>query len=247
MSTKHIHNTFLITKPQHQAKNLCKQIENSGGHCILLPTLAIKSLSPEQIAQTMTALSPIDKVIFTSANAVYPVMPYWKEITTVPAIFAVGPGTAKALASFHITAKVPTEFNSEGLLALPDLQAIQQQHIVIFSGEGGRELLQQELKKRGAAVQKIAVYKRERPMLTTVFPPAEDISLIISTSEESLKNLWEMVGLEGQAWLREQRLLVISAKMEILAQQLGFKQTPIKASNASDEAILEVILKTMRK
>jgi uroporphyrinogen-III synthase len=237
MSFNDTHSVFLITKPEHQAKNLCAQIENLGGRCILFPTLTIKTLPAEQIAKAISQLSSTDKIIFTSANAVHPVIPHWSALSSA-AVFAVGPGTASALANLQITAKIPTEFSSEGLLALPDLQTVHHQQIVIFSGIGGRTRLQEELKKRGATVQKIAVYQRECPVLTAIFPPIEKISLVISTSEESLKNLWAMVGPEGQTWLKEQRLLVISTEMQRLAQRLGFKHPAIRADNASDEAIL---------
>ena len=90
------------------------------------------------------------------------------------------------------------------------------------------------------------MYERECPVITDTFPPVEKIALVISTSEESLKNLWEMGGVEGQAWLKEQHLLVISSKMQELAEQLGFKYPAIKADNPSDEAVLEAVLFELR-
>lgn len=240
--TKHI---FLITRPSHQAKNLITQIENLKGQSLLFPTLTIVPRSFEQIAKAILNLNTkkIDKIIFTSANAVYPVMPHWEKIKSAPTVFAIGSGTAKALASFQISVKIPAtgQFNSEGLLNLPELQMVQNQQIIVFSGMGGRHFLIEQLKKRGACVKKIVVYHRTCPMMMGVFPPAENISLIISTSAESLKNLWQMVGSQGQIWLCEQQLLVISDHMAALALKLGFKHKPLVASNASDEAILSVI------
>lgn len=237
--------TFLITRPEHQAKNLYTQIKDLGGQGILFPTLIIQPFSSEQIIQSINHLpSIIDKIIFTSKNAVHFVMPHWKKITSHPAVFAVGPSTLKALANFEIIAKMPlmAQFNSEGLLNLRALQAVDNQQIVIFSGVGGRTLLADELVKRGAHVKKIAVYKRECPIFTGVFPPSENISLIISTSSESLKNLWKMVDRENQIWLSKQELLVVSEDMKMLALELGFQHMPLVANNASDEAILSAIL-----
>lgn len=233
--------TFIITRPIHQAKNLSAQIENLGGKSLLFPTLNIQPLSLEG---KIDLFPQIDKVIFTSANAVCSVMPHWEKIQPIPAVFAIGSGTAKALANFQIFAKTPTkaEFNSEGLLKLPELQTVKNQCIVIFSGVGGRELLLEELTKRGAKVEKIAVYRRECPALPDTFPPSENISLIISTSSESLKNLWQMAGAKGQVWLSQQPLLVISKSMATLAQELGFKCKALVANNASDEAILVAIV-----
>ena len=55
--------------------------------------------------------------------------------------FAPGPGTAEALASVGVTdVRIPaTTFDSEGLLALPELSAVRGKRIVIFRGDGGRE------------------------------------------------------------------------------------------------------------
>jgi uroporphyrinogen-III synthase len=231
--------TFLLTKPEQQAKNLCTSLESLGGRCLLFPTLAIEVFPPAKIAPIIAKLPPTEKVIFTSSNAVSPVMPYWEKFKNVSVTFAVGSGTAKTLANFHIIAKLPAKFTSEGLLELPELQVVKNQHITIFSGVGGRDLLPKELKKRGAVVEKVAVYRRSCPMVAAEFPPLSAISLIISTSEESLVNLWQLMGVSQQAWLKEQHLLVVSPKMQVLAQRLGFKHQPILADNATDAAILK--------
>lgn len=240
--------TFLITRPSNQAKQLCTQIENLGGRCVLLPTIAIQPLPPEKIIRAISHLSPqIDKIIFTSANAVHPIMPHWSQIDVNTSIFAIGPGTARTLADFQIAAQIAAKFNSEGLLALPELQKVRNQQIVIFSGIGGHTLLTDELTKRGAKVTKIAVYQRACPSPTDPFPPLKDIWVVISTSMESLKNLWEMVGTKNQTALKEKQLLVINHDMAAYASQLGFKHPPWVADNASDEAILAAIVSECHK
>lgn len=236
--------TFLITRPARQAKNLCQLLENYGGKTIVLPTLLVTPLDSHYIANTIAAIShPIDKVIFTSVNAVYPVMPLWPTLQT-EAVFAVGPATAKALAIYHIAAELPAEpdFNSQGLLNLPDFQSIKDQHMVIFSGIGGRMSLYDTLRQRGANVEKIAVYQRQRPTEIIHFPLPTHVTLVISTSEEGLKNLWEITDEKDRIWLGKQRLLVVSQAMAQLATQLGCNQPPIVAANASDAAILQAIL-----
>jgi uroporphyrinogen-III synthase len=232
---------FLITRPQHQAENLCALIEAKGGRCVRLPTLAIQPYPPEKIATHLASLDKPDIVIFTSANAVSPVLPYWHCIKPTATVFAIGPATAHALAQAQITAQIPAEFNSQSLLALPALQAVQHKRMLIFSGKGGRNLLKQTLQQRGAIVKKVAVYRRECPTISSLLDFEEEIACIISTSCASLKNLWAMAGTQKQAWLKAQRLLVISQKMMQLAKKLRFTQPPLQAKNASDTAIVEAL------
>jgi uroporphyrinogen-III synthase len=242
--------TFLITRPARQAQNLCARIETLGGNCIVFPTLEISPLPGlEQLLTPIVAnLSSADKVIFLSANAVYPVMPYWPRIYNAPPVFAIGPGTAKALVEFGVESHIPAAeaFNSEGLLSLPELQSVTGQQIVIFSGLDGRMVLAETLKARKAQVRQLAVYQRICP--TTDLQPhllqwqQQRIALIISTSSESLNNLWLMAGDKGQPWLRSQRLLIISQHMAELARKLGFLSAPLVAANASDSAILDLLL-----
>lgn len=236
------HQIFILTRPAHQAENLRTQITHLGGVCILFPTLSIILLDAPTIENAILKLHPpIDKVIFTSANAVHPTIPFWCHLQP-SLVFATGPGTAKALSQYQIHAHTPaTEFNSEGLLALPALQQVAGQQIVIFSGIGGRNLLTDALKQRGAKVKKIAVYRRDQPLPPTKWPLPDKIDCIISTSQESLKNLWAMADGQQQIGLSEQRLLVISPEMGDQARMLGFKGEILVANNASDAAILAAL------
>lgn len=242
--------TFFITRPAPQAQNLCANIEILGGNCIVFPTLEISPLPELQslLTPTLSRLANIDKVIFLSANAVRLVMPYWPNSCKTPQVFAIGPGTAKALAEFRIESSIPkTEaFHSEGLLSLLEQQVVAGQQIVIFSGLNGRMLLADTLKARKARVQQVALYQRTMPRVDFQAHSSHwqlrTIALIISTSSESLRNLWRMAGNQGQSWLRNQRLLVISPSMAELARELGFLFSPLIAANASDSAILEALL-----
>ncbi len=241
--------SFLITRPAHQSAKLSAQIAALGGHCLLFPTIDIKFLpKSEDLIAFQHQTSGIDKIIFVSSNAVLAVMPHWPNHANSAEIFALGSGTAATLASFKIAAKLPQNkaFNSEGLLDLPQLQAVSQQTIVICKGVGGRQLLTEVLRARGARVKELSVYQRSCPAIemTSILKQWQQshFDFIISTSCESLENLSTLLGHQGQAWLHEQQLLVISPSMQILAKKLGFKPPAILAENASDEAILNAAL-----
>ena len=137
------------------------------------------------------------------------------------------------------------KFNSEALLALDDLQDMSGQRVAVFRGNGGREHLHDTLIKRGAEVDYAEVYRRACPlveakrMLKLLRPGF--LFCITANSNETLHNLFEMAGPEGQPLLQEQRLVVAGERQKQLAQQLGFRQTPLVAPNATDEAMLATI------
>lgn len=234
--------TCLITRPKHQADSLCQLIESAGGTCILFPTIEIIPL-PNTTLPIQSALQQADKIIFVSTNAALPVLPNFSTPPSAP-VFAIGRGTQKTLLLHGIEASIPQndQFNSEGLLDLPELQAVQHQNIVIFSGKKGKTLLFETLQHRGAAVQYIPVYKRVKPKAN--FEPLllTPIDCIISTSGENLKNLWAMAGRKHRDWLLKQQLLVISPTMKTLAENLGFLNPPLISANATDEAIFQTLM-----
>jgi uroporphyrinogen-III synthase len=235
--------TIVVTRPAHQAQALYKQITAWGGRCLVFPSLIITPLVDlPQLNPIFHAAPPIDKFIFTSANAVTAVMPYWPAQKPW-SVFAIGPGTAQALAASSITAQLPKdgEYSSEGLLRLPALQSVSQQKIVIFSGLGGKDLLEKMLTAKGAHVQKIAVYQRVRPSTINTLDWQQGIDFLISTSCESLESLCAMINPADQSILKHTQLVVISEKMRNLAIRLGFTKLPLVAKNASDAEILQVL------
>jgi uroporphyrinogen-III synthase len=142
---------------------------------------------------------------------------------------------------------VPDAFNSEALLAMPPLQALAGKRIVIFRGEGGRPLLGDTLKARGARVDYAEVYRRAKPSLdprklAQCWEQGE-IQVVVVASNESLQNLFDIVGEVGQQWLRDTPLIVVSERAQRLAQELGFNHPPVLTTEASDEAIMETLLK----
>ena len=134
--------------------------------------------------------------------------------------------------------------NSEALLATEELQYIEGQKIVIFRGQGGRELLAQTLSQRGAAVEYAEVYLRAKPDTN----PAElasrqpAIDLITATSNENLQNLYEMTEIGQRDWLLSKQLVVISERTAKLAKQLGFRSAAIVAQESNDQGLVNAML-----
>jgi uroporphyrinogen-III synthase len=79
-------------------------------------------------------------------------------------VFAVGPGTARALQAHGLDSIItPDGQDSEALLALPQLADVAGKRVVIVRGVGGRALLADTLRARGAQVDFMECYRRMRP------------------------------------------------------------------------------------
>jgi len=241
----------LVTRPVHQAEGLCSLIEAAGGRALRFPVLEI--LDPVDNAPLLDVIDRLDEfdlAVFISANAVNKAMNLilarrrWPEHLRTAAI---GLRSAKALAGFGRPADLypPRRFNSEALLALPELQDMHGARVVIFRGDGGREHLGDTLKDRGARVEYAEAYRRGRPKGDTGqlmrYWARGEVSVITVASNESLRNLFDMMGKLGQQWLRNTPLVVAGERGAELARELGFKLPAVVADNATDEAMVEAI------
>jgi len=242
----------LVTRPAHQAADLCQRIEQLGGRAIPFPVLEITAPDDRRPLEASVAqLDKFDVAIFISANAVERALPTILEQRNWPTgvrIAVIGKRSAEALDAFGLHADLcpPNRFNSEALLELDALQDVTGQHFLIFRGNGGREYLADTLRARGAQVHYVEAYRRARPdtdssALVQSWRSGE-IDLVQINSVESLENLFTMLDEEGQMLLRKTPLLIVSDRMLPVAERLGFTQAPVLAASATDDAVLDALL-----
>lgn len=241
----------LVTRPEHQADPLCQRIEQHGGVAIRCPALLIGEPRDWTLALAIfDRLAHYSLAIFTSANAVDRAAPRIAERGGFPPgleIAAIGQATAHALVRQGVAhcLQPPAGFNSEALLALPRFQNVDGQSIVIVRGEGGRELLAETLTARSATVVYAEVYRRERPTvdLSALLDRwrSGEIGAVVVTSNESLLNLFDMLGVAGQDYLRQTPMITVSARTRQVAAQLGCHSLRL-AQEASDNAIIAALL-----
>ena len=163
--------TIVVTRPRAQAAPLAEAIAAAGGKPLIFPLLDISPANDLQpLAETVARLADYSLAVFISPNAVEYTLPAILAHGTWPKQLkpvAIGQGTVKALAVHSISGCVaPSErFDSEALLALPELAAdkVRDKRIAIFRGDGGRELLADTLRERGAMVDCITCYRRAGP------------------------------------------------------------------------------------
>lgn len=246
----------LVTRPAHQADALSQMISEQGGQAVLFPVIEI---SPIHLSDTVSAIlkhpDKIDFIIFISPNAVqYGLTELLAsgvveqdEVSKHIKLVTIGQASARKLKQLlgREADIYPVEqYNSEALLAHEGLKktAVKNKNIIIFRGLGGRELLADTLKLRGAKVEYAEVYQRLKPQfhrheLDAVWKDNTP-DIITITSSEGLNNLLEMVHeMPGQKYdkqLKQTPLVVVTEKIRLNAQALGFNKIIVvpKASNA---------------
>ncbi|WKD49974.1 uroporphyrinogen-III synthase [Microbulbifer spongiae] len=242
---------ILTTRPTHQSANWCAQLQAAGAQVDNIPMLAIKPLREasalQAIKSRILSFDQVQEAIFVSQNAVHHgvdwLEDYWPQLPQGPHYYAIGSATAKALQARGI----PCEQNrghmtSEDLLTLPSLQQVTGHRILIFCGIGGRSLIGNTLRARGARVTYCALYRRTLPPCApdalAKYPATPDA--ISVHSGESLANLAHCIVQSARGQLRHAALVCPSARVAKQARALGFKH-PHSAQNASDKAMLAAL------
>ena len=240
----------LVTRPEHQAAGLCTGIENAGGRAIRFPSIAIQPIAdPGPAARHLGALGAGDLAVFVSANAVRHGLAHLRR--PLPAgvqLAAVGRATAEALEGAGLpVAHTPEHgFDSEALLAMDPLQQVAGRRVVIVRGQGGRELLAETLRRRGATVDYAEVYRRALPAADVPALlhrwKAGGVDVVVVTSADGLRNLDALLGDAGRPLLLSTPLVVIGERMLQMARAMGVS-APVLVSDASDAALVDTLIR----
>jgi uroporphyrinogen-III synthase len=231
--------TVLVTRPASQAASLCERLTEHGATAIAFPAVDIEALAA-------SIASGHDLVVFVSVNAVAHGV-HLIEKGPATRVAAIGKATAAALAQTSLPADIVPEagFNSEALLAHPDLTLSSGARVLIVHGAGGRELLQESFLARGLLVETREVYRRIRPAIDASIRDAleqrwldEGIDVVTATSIETLHNLIAMLSERGRESLRDTVLLVASRRIGEAAREAGLNGPVIVAKGADDVSMI---------
>jgi len=236
----------LVTRPAGQATSLIETIHAQGGAAHAFPLIEIHPV--EHCPETLARIGDYELAIFVSRNAVECA---WKWLSGSGLVdtegeslkfAAVGQATAEALEQHgHPADIVPTDrFDSEGLLAMPELGAVAGKRILIIRGQSGREKLAESLRSRGAKVDYAEVYQRLATKQALTFG-ANDIDVIVITSSEALVTLQQTAMDTDKPWLFDKQLLVLHERIAMRTRELGFKLNPVIADQASEVALLDAL------
>lgn len=241
---------IVVTRPAGQAETLADLIRAAGGTPIVFPVIEIRDVADvKPLAALIDRLDEFDIAVFISANAVAKAMNLVQSRRAWPdhvRVATIGKGSEKALKRFGFADIVAPagRFDSEALLELAPLVDVAGKRVVIFRGDGGRELLGDTLAARGARVEYAECYRRVRPdadvaPLLKLWARGE-LDAIIVTSSEGLHNLYDMVGKLGQQWLRRTPVFVPHARIAASARALGLER--VVETDPGDEGLAAGLL-----
>ncbi|OIR08927.1 uroporphyrinogen-III synthase [mine drainage metagenome] len=210
-------------------------------------------ISPNAVRYGMTAINSLSQrgITSDSADVVWQPSRMASSSTKVgerealPAslqIAAVGQASAKALRELGVARVIaPTErFDSESLLALAELQGVAGKRVMIFRGDGGRELLGDTLKARGALVEYVTCYLRRKPDMDAGEMIAAAPSAITVTSSEALGHLWDMLAKADRTGIAGTPLFVPHERIATAARQQGWQHVVV--TEAGDDGLLSGLI-----
>jgi len=232
----------------------------SGGHAALRRAASAQgagliALSPWRIEMSSDAASraaleialSADVVIATSPSAVCAA----KALRPLQArcgqrFVAVGAGTAAALRRAGIgDVDTPARMDSEGVLALPALQAVRGQDIGLLTAPGGRDRIEPVLHQRGARVLRADVYRRVPIALSKrgvhALLQLDKPAVLALSSGEAFVRVLAALPEDAVILLRRGLVTAASDRLAGLARAHGFEHVAI-AKSARPRDLMEAVL-----
>ena len=236
----------LLTRPLSQVGNLQSLLDDLDLDYVLFPSFEINKID------TVLPNERYDVIIFISVNAVIHSEEYFSKLFVKPLkVFSVGPITAKKLNDKGIKVDTyPSEnASSQELLAMPKCGELSDKKVLIVRGKGGSETLKKSLKVMNQ-VDYFEVYRRTACEVSHLhiesierFMQTPD-GIVIANSVESLFNIVKLVK-EIRSYHEEQlksrTLVVLSERIKVQAQSIGFNNVHVARTPSDKETIIEVV------
>ena len=239
---------ILVTRPREQADGLLGPLADLGAEVIVQPAIAIAD--PPDWSPVDAALARLDQydwLVFSSANGVRALLDRLcargadlRRLGAVK-IAAIGPGTAEALARYHLRPDVlPEQFRAESLADALRSAAPGRRFLLARDGRG-RQVLPEQLAAAGGQVEQVVVYSstdvsNADPEVAELLA-AGRVDWVTVTSSSIARALAAMFG----AALGKSRLASISPVTSDVLRQLGYPPAA-EASAYTMPGLVEAII-----
>jgi uroporphyrinogen III methyltransferase / synthase len=158
--------TVLVTRPANQSESLVERLSELGANVMIQPAIEIGPPADWSAADAaIEQLGSFDWLVFSSSNGVHYFLNrlkhYGRDMRALGGVklAAIGPGTADALAEYHLRADLqPSEYRAEAL-AESLLPAAIGKRVLLLRASRGREVLAETLSAAGVEVRQAVVYE----------------------------------------------------------------------------------------
>lgn len=187
---------ILVSRPSSQSPALLALLRAEGWDAGLLPLMEIEPL-PAALAALPVQVAQADALFWVSPTAIDL---GWSALSSCDLagkrLACVGAASARRLVALSgLSALHPAPASdSEAFLALSELQQVAGQRWLIVRGQGGRPLLADTLRARGAEVTLAEVYRRQDGQPDWAAFDASPPDAIVLTSGEMVEQLFRLAG-----------------------------------------------------
>lgn len=192
--------TIVVTRAREQASELRRRLEALGAAVVELPSIAIEPAPFE-----VPPLDAYSWIVFTSVNGVNALFDEGLAPAGLDAralagarVAAIGPGTARALASRGIRVDlVPERFVAESLLEAFPAASSEGERVLLARAAQARDVLPEGLEARGYGVDVLAVYRTVRADVdegALARVRAGEVDAVTFTSSSTVANFCDLVG-----------------------------------------------------
>lgn len=205
----------LITRPREQAAEFVALLEGLGAQPIEAPMISIAPPDDwSELDEVCRQSDQYDWIVFSSGHAVEAFIgrllasPLDLRALKGVKLCAVGPSTAERLTRVGLKVDlVPAESRAEGVVqAMVDEGPVLGKRVLLPRSDIGREIIGEELRKRGAAVKEVVAYRTvavdmEREGAPDIYRMLLDrqIDVVTFTSPSAVRNFVELLGEEPAA------------------------------------------------
>jgi len=239
----------MVTRPAEQIGTVADQLSELGAEVIVQPAIRISDPPDWQpVDDALERLDKYDWLVFSSVNGVRyllrRLMASQADLRRLGGVrlAAIGPGTADALAEFHLKADVvPQEYRAESLASDLTTEA-RGKRFLLARASRGREVLAQQLRSAGGLVDQVVVYSSSDPA-----SPDEEvkkrlasgrIDWVLVTSSAIARSLVTMFGPD----LRKASLASISPITSATLRELGHEPA-VEAQSYTMTGVIEAVLR----
>jgi uroporphyrinogen-III synthase len=250
----------LVTRASGQASGLSQPLRQLGAEVIEVPTIEIRSAgSYAALDNALIKIDHYDTLILTSVNGVERLFERYNRLG-LPIedmrhllVVAIGPATAREIQSQGLGVSiVPEKYVAESVIEALRDKIFKGNRVLLVRAKIARDVLPDELRKTGAAVDVIEAYETVAPegageTLKEVFSSAKTKPDIVTfTSSSTAMNFLQLLGDQAREALRGVCVASIGPVTSATLSKAGFAPT-VEAREYTMGGLVEAIARYARE